>query len=306
MPRVLITGGSGLLALNWACCIRDSWEVVLATHTKTVGLAKTRFTRIDLESEAELEKQLKTINPDLVVHTAGLTNVDFCEQHEQDALLANAVLARNVARTTAALGIKLDHISTDQLFDGSKSFCSENDNPSPLNVYGRTKLQAERWVAQENNAALLVRTNFFGWGHGLRRSISDWVICSLRTNKKIIAFENVYFTPVLVDSLVMAIHALLGSGASGLFNLVGEERISKYDFAIRLAGVFDLPVSMIERGNISLGDLAAKRPLDMSLNNKKVRGLLGVTMGSLEDFFTALRQQELSGRREELLTAVMG
>ncbi len=305
MQSVLITGGSGLLALNWACCMRNSWEPVLALHSRKVKLEGVRSAFVDLESPATLKKQLAVIRPDLVVHTAGLTSVDLCEQQPAAAMHANAELARNVAQATGSLSIKLIHISTDHLFAGNKAFNTETDAPAPLNVYARTKLQAEQSVQQENPAALLVRTNFFGWGHRYRQSFSDWIIYSLRSGKPVTMFDNVYFTPVLADVLAMSAHYLAENDERGIINLVGDERISKYDFALRLARVFGLPSELIQRGKLSRSSLLAKRPLDMSLDNTQARKQLGRDVGSLDSFFLTLQQQESEGRRNELLTAVM-
>lgn len=305
MQRVLITGGSGLLALNWACCMRDSWEPVLALHSRNIKLAGTRAEFVDLESAAALKKQLASLRPDLVVHAAGLTSVDQCEEQPAVAMHVNAELARNVAAATAAVDVKLIHISTDHLFDGGKSLYTENDPPAPINVYARTKLQGEEWVLQENPAALVVRTNFFGWGHRHRQSFSDWIIASLRAGTAVTMFDDAYFTPILADALARSAHELVGSNAHGIINIVGDERISKYDFAMQLAQVFGLPAALIQRGKLSAASLFARRSPDMSLDNAMARRKLGGTLGSLNDFFAVLRQQEAAGRRNELLTAVM-
>ena len=118
-------------------------------------------------------------------------------------------------------------------------------------------------------------------------------------------FDNVYFTPILADVLVKSAHDLAKSDECGIVNLVGDERISKYDFALRLARVFGLPVELIQRGKLSRTTLVAQRPLDMSLDNTKASRRLGRELGFLDGFFAALQQQESAGRRNELLTAVM-
>ncbi len=305
LSRVLITGGSGLLALNWACCMRASHEVILASHSRKITLGGVSVARIDLESVAALTKQLEAIRPGLVVHTAGLTSVDLCEQQPAAAMHANAELTRNIALATHRLNIKLIHISTDHLFDGSRSLYTEIDLPAPQNVYARTKLQAEQWVMQENPGAMLVRTNFFGWGHRYRQSFSDWIIYSLRAGQPVTMFDNVFITPILADVLAASAHDLAGNDERGIINLVGEERTSKLDFAIRLAEVFRLPAELIQRGKLSRSSLLAKRPLDMSLANARARAKLGANLGSLDSFLLTLRQQEAAGRRNELLTAVM-
>ncbi len=138
--RVVITGGSGLLALNWACAVRDRWDVFLGTHQHSVDLAGTNSYKLDLDDHVQLGHQLDQLSPDLVVHTAGLTSVDRCEEDRDLAHQANAVIARNVAQATASRNIRLIHISTDHLFAGDRSFYRENDQPQPLNEYGRTVL----------------------------------------------------------------------------------------------------------------------------------------------------------------------
>jgi dTDP-4-dehydrorhamnose reductase len=209
-----------------------------------------------------------------------------------------------VAEAAAHENISLVHISTDHLFAGLRSDYSESDQPEPLNEYARSKLLAEDWIRQAHPNALVVRTNFFGWGHAYRQSFTDWILSNLRAGKSITLFDDVFFTPILADSLAMAAHRLLDKSASGVFNLVGDERVSKYQFAIRLAKAFGLPGELIRRGRISNSNLLARRPPDMSLNNSKARSILGDGLGCLEGFFSILHRQEMDGRREELLHAV--
>lgn len=303
--RLLITGGSGLLALNWACAMRDQWNVVLGTHRHRVSLRGATALPLDLGDAETLARQLGVLNPDLVVHAAGLTSVDKCEENPALARHANAELARNVAEATASRNIRLVHISTDHLFAGTRSGYREDDTPEPLNEYARSKLLAEEWVRQADPRALIIRTNFFGWGHALRQSISDWIIYSLRAGKTITMFDDVYFTPIIADELAKAAHRLVELSAGGIYNLASEERVSKYDFAARLARAFDLPSKMIRQGKIQDAGLVAKRPLDMSLGSVKAREMLCTGLGRLDDYFISLRRQEDEGRRKELFHAVM-
>jgi dTDP-4-dehydrorhamnose reductase len=302
--RILITGGSGLLALNWACCMRAEHEVVLGQHLRTVRLAGTRTEPLTLENEALLARQLERIAPGVVVHAAGLTSVDQCEREPAQAHEANAILARNVAAATARLGIALIHISTDHLFAGTRSFYREDDAPEPLNVYAQTKLLAEQWVAQAHPRALIVRTNFFGWGHRLRQSFSDWILASLAQAKPLTMFDDVFFTPLLADRLAAAAHRLLARGAAGVLHVAGDERLSKYDFAVALARAFGHPEALVRRGKIRGARLLAQRPSDMSLSNARAREALGDSLGCASEYFPELLQQDRRGRREELLASI--
>ncbi len=302
--RVLITGGTGLLALNWACSIRDQWDVILGLHHHDVVLARTRSKRLNLESPEDLSKQIANLAPDLIVHTVGMTNVDDCEKNYDVALHTNADIAVNVAIVAKALNISLIHISTDQLFQGDRSFYAETDTVKPINTYGITKALAETKILEANPKALIVRTNFFCWGHSRRRSFSDWLIYNLRAGRYLNLFEDVYFTPILADTLALASHDLIDKGISGVVNVVGDERVSKYQFGQLLCKVFDLSSSFIQRDIMKNSHLLASRPLDMSLDNAELQNILGRNMGGVPEFLDKLHDQECRGRRTELFSAV--
>jgi dTDP-4-dehydrorhamnose reductase len=302
--RVLLTGGSGLLAINWACAIREGWDVVLGTHRHSVNLKGVASCRLDLGNQVRLESQIGQLAPDLIVNTAGLTDVDRCEADPALANLVNAELARNVAIVAARIGAGLIHISTDHLFAGDQALGTEEDVPCPLNQYARSKLLGEALVQEACARVLVVRTNFFAWGHAGRQSFSDWIIYSLRAGKTIPLFDDVHFTPILADVLALTAHDLAARGASGIFNITGDQRVSKYEFGCRLAERFELPGELIRRSQMDHARLRAPRPQDMSMANAKTRGHLGTSLGSLDDYFEALRIQEQQGRRLELLAAV--
>ena len=284
--------------------MRGEHDVWLATHRRGLRLRGARPVALALESAPALARALDEIRPDLIVHAAGLSNVDDCERSPEAARAINAGLAATVAGAAAERGLKLVHISTDHLFAGDRPFVTEDDVPVPKNVYARSKLEGEQWVAARCPQALIVRTNFFGWGHALRKSISDWVLEGLRGGQRLRMFNDVYFTPILATRLARTVHALLAAGASGIVNVCGDERVSKHEFAMRLAAAFGLPAGGIEESRYADAGLAAPRPLDLSLSNARARGILGGPLGGLDEFFTELRGQEAGGLRDELQRAV--
>lgn len=303
-PRLVLTGGSGLLALNWACAMRERWDVFLGTHLHDVKLFGVSSFRIDLSNPKKLKKQLTEISPDLVVHTAGLTDVDRCETVPELANLINAELAHNVAQITIEKNYKLIHISTDQLFEGDGGPYDEGDATNPQNEYGRSKLRGEALVQDAHAKAIVLRTNFFAWGHRNRASFSDWIINSLRKGEKVLLFDDVYFTPIIADALAIAAHDLSAAGCTGIFNLVGDERISKYEFGLRLAEHFGLPVELICRTQIASASLRARRPNDMSLSNAKARDQLGRALGGIDEYIKILYRHEQEGRSSSLRHSV--
>jgi dTDP-4-dehydrorhamnose reductase len=304
--RILITGGAGLLGLNWAAAVRERHEVWLGTHRQQVTLRGARGVPLPLEQAETLARRLAEIRPDVVVHAAGLTNVDACEADPDAAHCANAGLAASVAEAAAASGARLVHISTDHLFGGERALVAEDEAPAPVNAYARSKLAAERLVAEHCPTALIVRTNFFGWGSGSRQSLSDWVLEALRAGRRLRMFTDAFFTPMLATRLALAVHRLLEAGASGVLHVCGDERISKHEFATRLATAFGLPTTLIESARLADAGLAARRPLDLSLSNGRARGILGGALGGLAEQLAELRAQEQAGLSRELRQATTG
>jgi dTDP-4-dehydrorhamnose reductase len=297
---LLITGGSGLLALNWALDTRDSWSITLARHRRNISLAGVETCVSSLESSESVVQMLKVVRPNIVVHTAGLTNVAECESKPDVARRVNVELAANVAEGCAQLGLPFVHISTDHLFSGQMPLVNEDQPVMPKNIYARTKAEAEQRVLEVHPQSLIIRTNFYGWGPSYRQSFSDIVIDSLREKKILTLYQDVYYTPILIAPLVRAIHDLIDLQATGIFNVVGEERLSKYEFGVRLAREFKLDPSIIAPGLLADQGAVVQRPRDMSLSNKKIRALLGRNLGSVGDHLAQLHFQERIGLAQEM------
>ena len=127
------------------------------------------------------------------------------------------------------------------------------------------------------------------------------VINHLRAGKKISLFKDIYYTPMLVESLVYAVHELVHKKAKGIFNIVGDDRISKHDFGLRLAREFNLDNALIDEGKIIDNPSLVNRPHDMSLSNQKISNYLGRKMGGLDEHILKLKTQEVNGLAKELL-----
>ncbi len=290
--KVLITGGSGLLALNWAQAIKENYEVTLGLHQRQLIVEGVECITLDFTSYDSLFGQLRAIAPDIIIHTAGLTSVEGCENDPALALSINTELAATMAKIGVALSAKFIHISTDHLFNGSVPFPFEKTPPQPLNEYARTKLLAEREITAINPDALIIRTNFFGWGPSYRASFSDSILNTIRAGKDIYLFEDVYFTPILIQSLIMATHEILEAGVSGVIHIVGDERISKYEFGRLLAKEFNLDSNNIKPIHFADKPGLTRRPMDLSISNKKVCSLLNRSLGDIPSQLRMLHELE--------------
>ena len=290
MSNILITGGSGLLAVNWAIQLRKEHKVTLGLHNRKIQILGVEAIFLNLEIIDEIRKVLDEFLIDIVIHTAALSNIELCESNPLLAKHVNVQLTSNIAFAAYLHGAKLVHISTDHLFDGSLSMRTENDETRTLNNYAKTKLQSEEVVTKECPEALIIRTNFYGWGTSYRRSFSDEIIYSLKNGKEIYLFEDVYYTPILINVLVDVVHNLIKKTATGIFNIVGDERLSKYDFGIKLAEEFCLNTKLICSTQLIKREDLVRRPLDMSLDNKKVKNILGIEIGEVGIHLKILRK----------------
>lgn len=299
-PSIFLTGGSGLLALNWFFVLKNKYNFYLALNNRNIVLSEANLIKVDFDSKKNLLKQLKLINPSLVIHTAGLTSVEKCESDQDLAYLTNVKLSETLAFATKELKIPLVHISTDHIFDGTKSMYSEIEYANPLNTYGKTKKLAEEIVLKIYPQTLIIRTNFYGWGTSYRKSFSDTIIESLRNNKQISLFDDVYYTPIVTEKLINIVHKLVDCKAYGIYNVVSNDRISKYDFGILLAEEFNLDKSLIKRSSIKSVSNLVNRPTDMSLFNDKVTKLLNLNIGNVKDHIKLLHLQEMNKDIKEI------
>ena len=120
MNKILITGGSGLLAVNLAQIIRNQYTVTLGLHSRSIQLKSTKSLKINLESTNSVLEAIDNVQPQLVIHTVGLVNVEYCEQHSDIAKHINVELTKNVAQACKSRNVQMIYISTDHLFNGKK------------------------------------------------------------------------------------------------------------------------------------------------------------------------------------------
>ena len=282
MKTIVFTGGSSLLAQSWIRQEQPHYNYILGLHERQLDQKRFNTIVFDYENPDQLSSQLRKIKADIVINCIGLTSVEACEEQPELAAKINVELSKNIALACAESSVKLVHISTDHLFDGTHPFAAETEPKSPVNLYGKTKGEGEDVVLKNNPSALLIRTNFFGWGPEYKASFSDKILRNLESGQISKLFQDVYYTPISVGTMRNAIEILLEQNAKGMFNVVSNERISKYQFGIMLATVFGYPTQLIEPISIDeMTDLTA-RPKDMSLSNHKLSVHLNEPVSSLE------------------------
>lgn len=294
MSRILVTGASGLLGLNFALRMVEQHTVYGVVNQ--TGLNETPFNvlQADFGRADAVERILDATEPQIVIHCAAMANIDQCEAQPDLARRVNAEAPRILAAACARRGAHLVHLSTDAVFDGKKGNYVETDPPNPLSVYARTKLEAEQAVAEANPAATIARVNFYGWSLLGKRSLGEWFFYNLSAGKQVNGFTDVVFCPLEVNDLAEILLEMAQRGLSGLYHVVSSESLSKYDFGSRIARRFGFDEGLITPVSWQEGGLLAKRSPDLRLDTGKLRLALGRPLpdqaAGLERFYTLYQQ----------------
>lgn len=284
--RVLVTGASGLLGINLAVETAKQYEVIGVINTQTLSRTPFQLLTAELLAKDAFAEILDKVQPDWVIHCAALANLDECEDDPAFAELMNAILPGEIARVCYNK-TRLLHISTDAVFDGSRIDVTEDDEPNPLSVYGRTKLSGEWAVMEANPDAIIARVNLFGWSLKGKRSLAEWFFYNMQAGKAVKGFTDVCFKPMLANHLTQVLLDLLEANQSGIYHVVGANCISKYDFGLAIAQECNLDESLISPVSVIDFGLKAARANNLCLNTNKVEKVLH---RSLPEFSTGVKQ----------------
>jgi len=229
---------------------------------------------------------LHSRRPELVLHLAAYTNVDGCEKDPQIAEETNSTGTRNVARACADVGATMLYVSTDYVFDGTKTGAYfEDDRPNPISVYGRSKLLGEQHVQAIVSRHFVVRTS---WLYGPNGKNFVTTILKVAHQQKVLRVVNdQHGSPTYTRHLASKIAELVETQAFGVYHITGSGNCSWFEFAGTILdlwpvdGVQVIPISSDESGR------AARRPANSVLEN---RGLKLAHLGLLPHWKTALAE----------------
>lgn len=305
IQRLLVTGASGLLGLNLALdAVRQGYAVTGLVNAHRLKAIPFEVRATDLRDLAGLKAILDESRPDLVVHCAALANLEACEADPHQAEVINARLPGALAAETARRGIRLVHISTDAIFDGSVGDYKEDDEPNPLGVYASTKLGGEQAVLAADPQAIVARVNFYGWSLSGRRSLAEFFFSNLSAGRAVKGFTDVYFCPLLVNVLGQLLLKMADLGLSGVYHVVSRESLSKYEFGLRVARQFGLDESLIAPSSVLAGNLVARRAPNLRMNTSKLAMALGAPLPDLASGLQRFYEQFTEGYPQRLVSLI--
>jgi dTDP-4-dehydrorhamnose reductase len=218
--KVLITGAGGQLG--------RALQATLACH-EIVALTRSQ---LDIRKFDDVRETIATHHPDIVINAAAYTNVDGAETDEEGAYRLNALGPRNLALATADRNLPLLQVSTDYVFDGlSKRPYHEFDQPSPLSIYGMSKLAGEQAVVSLNPHHYIVRTAwlYHPWG---RNFPGTMLTQSHRDEVRVVSDQ--YGSPTYAPHLAEAIAKVIETGAYGIYHFAGSGGASWFELTSKL------------------------------------------------------------------------
>ena len=224
----------------------------------------------------------------LVVLASALTNVDYCESHPEEARQQNVTEVARLVKWCRQNSRPLVYFSTDYVFDGQNGPYAENEPSNPLNVYGRTKLEAEALVLSLDSSVVIRITNVFDIGFEDRNFVHRCVT-HLRDRLPLIVPADQFATPTyatwLADQWVTLLKggAILERESPRILNAGCDEVVSRGELARRIAARLGADASLIEERPTAELNQAAARPLRGGLRNDLWKRLLGVERLSLDD-----------------------
>ena len=269
MKTLLVTGASGFLGWNICQRAKSDWTIFGTVYSHSAKIPGVALVKIDLTIFNDLKNLFKETRPDAVIHAAAQSDPNLCQENRDTSYRINTEAAINIARFCSDLEIPCLFISSDLVFDGLNPPYSEEDEPSPLNVYGEQKLMAE--IGMKNQCASIVICRMplmFGSSGPTGSSFLQPLLRQMRLGMEVNLFVDEFRTPLsgenAVEGLMIALQRL-----PDVIHLGGLERISRYEFGKLVMDVFNFRNAKLNPCRQQEIQMAAPRPRDVSLTNAK-------------------------------------
>jgi len=289
MKKVLVTGANGFLGKHLvSLLLQKGYHVTAVAKGENRLPVKAsegfRYYDVDITDDFLLHRVMEKEAPHTIVHAAAMTQVDGCQLNQLACEAVNVQATARLLVSAEACSRHFIYISTDFVFDGEKGDYKEEDDMSPVNWYGFTKVQAESIVETSGIPFTIVRTCLV-YGNtlaGTRDNIVSWVKKSISAGKQIKVVSDQWRTPTYVEDLAKGIWLIIEKGATGVYHISGKDKLTPYDMALQTAAFCKLDKSFIEKVDAASFSEPAKRPPKTGLNISKAGRELGFEPLSFE------------------------
>ena len=286
--RALVIGASGQVGASLLSVLRARGHQGQGTHgTHPVpGLAP-----LDLTDHAAVERLIASSRLDWIFCPAGLSHVDYCEDHADEALAINRDGVRAAARAAEATGAGFVFYSSDYVFDGVGGPFSENDAPRPLSVYGRSKWEGEQAVMAACRRAIVIRTSVVYGPEGQEKNFVYQLIRACRAGQSFRPAVDQRASPSYNPDVAAASVELAERELLGLWHVAGSETLDRYAFALLVCREFALDGSKLTPVKTAELKQKAARPLDGGLDVRKAQAALRTPLRGPAEGLAAMHRE---------------
>ncbi len=279
-PRAIITGAAGLIgqylvktASRWA----PDW-----------GIQELTRAELELTETLKVEARIRELKPDILIHCAALSRTKACEQDPDLARRVNVEATAHLAQLCTEIPFLF--LSSGEVFDGKRGWYQEGDDATPINVYGQTKLEAERAVLQNHRHTVVRIVLTAGTSQNGDRSFVEDMCRTAKAGMDVTLYADEFRCPLPAGVIARAIWELVEREQPGLYHLGGRERLSRWEIGeILLAWYPELYGRLIERS--ARHHVGAPRPTDLSLRCDKIQGLLSFRIPGFREWLAGRTRQ---------------
>jgi dTDP-4-dehydrorhamnose reductase len=295
--RILLTGSNGLLGQKLVDLLIQQSDIELtATARGDNRLPYSdgyKYQSMDITDRQQVLDVISEARPDVVIHTAAMTDVDKCEVQKDACWAQNVQAVEYLVEACRVSDTFLLHVSTDFIFDGTAGPYDETAEGNPISFYGWSKYAAEKVVIHSDLRWAIARTVLvYGIAHDMSRSnIILWVKKSLEDGKNIKVVTDQWRSPTLAEDLATGCYLIADKEAQGIFNISGKEVLTPYDMAIKTADYFGLDKSLIAQADASTFTQTARRPPRTGFTLDKSQRELGYDPHTFEEGIAVLAGQ---------------
>ena len=279
--RILITGASGMLGATFIEKWRDKFEIFATDKESFTNSPAKNFMGFDMLNDS-YDVLINWAKPDVIIHCAAITNVDYCEDNTEQAMAVNAESVNKSLKYGS--NARLIFISSDAVFPDGIYMATEKDQTSPENIYGKTKEAGEKYIKDASGNHIAIRTTIVGKNiNPSYQGFVEWIVNSVKNGKEIMLFEDVLFTPITIWHLANEIEWIISSNISGIIHVAGCEPISKYDFGKKICEGLELDTNLIKKGSMDNVKFNAKRSNDQTLDSGFYNSISNRTLPSADE-----------------------
>ena len=287
--KILILGGSSVIGFKLLkYCINNHFNVEYTYFKNQISFNNKGFC-LNITDKEATQNLISKIKPNIIIHTAALTNVDLCETDHKLADMINVNGTNNIIDACKKLIVKFVYLSSSYVFNGNKNEFFEYCKSSPANYYGVTKAKAEELIQNSGLDYLILRTDQpYCWVESWQHVNSVIrVIRAIQSHEIFREITDWYSNPTYVPNFVEATIRLIDLNLSGIYHITGPDFISRYQWSSLVCDVFKLNKKLLIPITSDFLKLPAKR-YNTKLNCDKIFKDTGIKMIGIKDGLTQM------------------